>query len=181
MKKFVLSIAILALMASPVLAQTDAFGVYQDQTGLNCNITMTFPALNEVWIVHKTSAGATGSQFKVTAPTSGTLTAAGGGVANANFLVIGEPYTDLSLAYTECLTGTFPVWKLSFFASAAVPDCQYISIIPAPDKVGVLSVDCTFAELPSYGGQGIISATAACNCDVATQESTWGKVKSLYR
>lgn len=181
MKKFVLTIALVALLASPSYAQLDAFGLYADNQGLNCNITIPVFAPSTIYVVHKSPNGATGSQFKVVAPTSATFLSTGGGVGNAAFLVIGDPYTDLSLAYTSCVSGDFLVWNLSFFATAAVPDCSYISIVPAPGKPYAITVNCNFAELEAYPGQGIISPTGACSCNVGAEASTWGKVKSLYR
>jgi hypothetical protein len=180
MKKFVLTIAVLTLMSSPVLAQTESVGVFADTQALSCELTVPPLTLTDVYVIHR-SAGASGSQFKVELPAG--VTAAGGGVGNPSFLVIGDPYVDLALAYTLCLSGEIVVWRVTLFAGAAVPNCSYVSVVPAPTATGnvVISVDCNYAELPAYGGQGIISATASCSCNVATQESTWGKVKSLYR
>jgi hypothetical protein len=48
-------------------------------------------------------------------------------------------------------------------------------------------VDCAFAEFPATAGQGVtINPDGSCPCGqlnqpLATEPSTWGQVKSLYR
>ncbi len=181
MKKFVLTVAMVALFASPSFAQTGAMGLFADNQGLSCNITVPLFAPFNVYVVHKSPGGATGAQWVMNAPTGPTFFFNGGSVANANILSIGAPDSDLSLAYGGCISGDFHTYTLAFFATAAVPNCSYMSLVAAPNKVGVISVDCIFAEIPVIPGQGILNADGTCDCNVATQESTWGKVKSLYR
>lgn len=181
MKKFVLTVVVLALFASPSFAQTGAPGLFADNQGLACNITVPVLAPLTVYVVHKSPTGATGSVWRLIAPTSGSFFYQGGSVANANILSIGDPIAGLSLAYGGCVTGDFHIYTLNFFATAAVPACSYMTLAEDPSQVAPLSVDCIFAEIPVVPGQGILNADGSCDCDVATESTTWGKVKSLYR
>jgi hypothetical protein len=180
MKKFVLTVAVVALFASPSFAQTGAMGLFADNQGLSCNITVPAAGPLSVYVVHKSPGGATGAQWTLNAPTSATFFYTGGAVANPNILSIGDQ-TDLSLAYGGCISGDFHTYTLNFFSTAVMPSCSYMSLVPAPNKPGVISVDCIFAEIPVIPGKGILNADGTCDCNVATEESTWGKVKALYR
>jgi hypothetical protein len=104
-----------------------------------------------------------------------------GSTVAPGYLSIGDPVSGLSLAYTACVTGDFLTVTLNVFALSTPPNCTYLSIVPSTNKPGVISVDCNFAEIPVVPGKGIVNADGTCNCDVSTEESTWGKVKNLYR
>jgi hypothetical protein len=179
MKKFVLTVALLALGASPAFAQTGAMGLFADNQGLSCNITMAASGPASIYVVHKSPGGATGAEWTLgTVPSS--LFYAGADVA-PGYLSIGNPTAGLSLAYTACVSGDFLTVTLNFFATGVTPNCTYMSILPSAGKPGVISVDCNFAEIPVVPGKGILNADGTCDCDVSTEESTWGKVKNLYR
>jgi len=178
MKK-VLMFALAIMMIAPA-AMADHFGVYSDMAGTNCEVAPTAIAPITVYVVHKTT-GTTGSQFLVVNTTDWTWSAS---VLNG-YLAIGDAFTDLSLAYGGCLAGPdLAVVSLSGF-SFPVPGktCGTLEIQPAPNKVGIISVDCTFAELVATGGKMTFYNDGTCPCESpnATEESTWGKVKSLYR
>lgn len=185
MKKFVLTVAILALCASPVFAQTGSPGFYADAPGTSCNITVPTLTPFNVYVVHKSTGGATGSQwlFNPSGVDPG-LTAIGSGSAGpAAPLVIGSPETGISFAYGGCVTGDLHIWTFNFFSAAGVPACTYLELLhdPAALTPGVLSIDCTFAEITVDPGEGIMNANGTCDCVVSAKRSTWGKVKSLYR
>jgi hypothetical protein len=183
MKKFVLTVLALALAASPAFAQTGSMGVYADNTGSACNITVPVGVPFSIYIVHKSPGGATGSQFKFVAASIDPSIANFGGSAAPGLLVIGDPSTGVSIAYGGCLTGDIHLWSFTMFSAAGAPNCIYAEIIPDPAALtpGVLSVNCVFAEIPVDPGEGILNPNAGCDCNVANQESTWGKVKALYR
>jgi hypothetical protein len=181
MRKFVLTVALLALCASPSFA--DNIGLFADMAANQCNITVPLGSVFSVYVVHTSTDGATASEFKVTNPTSATLISTGNDLGNSLFIAIGDPYNGVSVAYTICATGTFVVYNMKFLATAAQPDCVYMSIVPDPGEAnGIVKIaDCGFIELEATSGQAILNPTASCDCDVPTQETTWGKVKSLYR
>ncbi|HEX5133568.1 MAG TPA: hypothetical protein VFX92_13915 [Candidatus Krumholzibacteria bacterium] len=186
MKKFVLTVAILAVSAAPAFAQIGAPAVYADAAGNDCNITpgaqfTTFSA----YIVHKSVTGATGSSFKLTTP-SGNGFIYQASVPAAGLLTIGAIETGISVAYGGCITGDLLVFTINYFATAApgaVPPCQYVVLEADPSALQgtPLVVDCDYLEYSVVPGKGIIASDASCTCNIPVQESTWGKVKSLYR
>jgi hypothetical protein len=185
MKKFVLTVLVLTLSASPALAQVGAVGFFADPQGNECNITVPILTAFAVYVVHKSPTGATGSQWRMVAPTSPSFFFNGGGPGTAgNILAIGEPVNGIALAYGACLVGNSHIYTLNFFAVSAVPDCSPMTIAASLQGGGVtevLSVDCALLEYAVVPGEARLNANASCDCDVPTQESTWGKVKSLYR
>ena len=181
MKKTLILALTLTLLATAALA--DEISVWADTNGNTCTLNFVGPDLYNAYVVHKTVAGTTGSQFKVNNNTGWAFAAQ---VMNG-FLAIGDAYTDLSLAYGGCLAGPSIVVVQLTAAIFAAPasDCGIIEIVGAPGKTTILSVNCNFAEVPALTGVFYLGASASsdCYCGVpfATEQSTWGKVKSLYR
>jgi hypothetical protein len=68
-----------------------------------------------------------------------------------------------------------------FNSSGAVAACSYVSVVNADNFVNPIATDCLFGEYPIKTGQAIVNPDGSCQCNVATQPSTWGRVKSLYR
>jgi hypothetical protein len=176
-KVLMLSLAIL-MVASYAMA--DDIGVYTDQAGTDCDFVATGIGPLTVYVVHHT-AGATGSQFKVVNTSSWSFSAS----VLGGFLSIGDAFSDLSLAYGGCNAGpAIAVVALNGFTFPfpGAP-CGQITVQAAPNKVGVIGVDCIFAELPASAGKIVFDPNATCPCvePNATEQSTWGNIKSLYR
>jgi hypothetical protein len=182
--KRVLLIALALVMISGA-AMADHIGIYNDQVASGCTLVAPGGFVPySIFVVHRFTVGATGSQFAVNDVST---QAATGFAALGGFLVIGN-LADLSLAYGACLTGPdIPAVQLNYFAVGNPSPCGLVEIIPAPSGGGNIKyTDCNFAEIPATGGQFWFNSGTSCNdCDepptVATEESTWGKVKSLYR
>lgn len=182
MKK-VLMLALAITMISSV-AMADEISVFADTQGNACTFNFVGPNLYNAYVVHKTVAGATGSQFKVVNNTGVTFSAS----VMGGFLAIGDAFTNLSLAYGGCLAGpNIAVVQLTgaIFAAPAT-NCGLIDVVAAPGTVGILNIDCTFAEIPANTGPFALgnAASSDCTCGIVivpTEQSTWGKVKSLYR
>lgn len=182
MKKFVLTIAVLALFASPALAQTGSMGFASDAVGSSCNITVPTGVPFTIYVVHKSTDGATGSQWRFDPATAhANLIATGNSAGPASLLTIGSPAAGISIAYGGCVSGDLHIWTFNYFTVVGVPNCTYLFITADPIPNKVISVDCNFAEIEVDPGEGIMNPDGTCDCVVGTQQSTWGKVKSLYR
>jgi len=181
MKKVLLIALAITMVASVSMA--DEISVFADNQGTSCNfVGPAGPSPVTFYVVHKTVNGATGSQFKIVNSTAWTLSPS----VLGGFLSIGDAYTNLSLAYGGCLAGpNIAVVQLAGFAFPAPGDpCMQVSVVAAPNTVGILTIDCTFAEIPALTGGFTINGdalTCPCGPPNATEQSTWGKVKSLYR
>jgi hypothetical protein len=168
MKK-VLLLMVAVLMVSSV-AMADHIGVYSDASGSSCLVGSGFQS--NVTVIHRSLLGATGSRFKITLPAGSAFFA-----FNTSYVPVGNMQTDLSLGYGDCLTGSFVIGTIVANLTSGT-----ISVLPADTFVSIIYTDCTFAELPATGGNAYVApATGNCNEPLATEQSTWGQVKALYR
>lgn len=169
MKKVLLLTAAALMIAS--VAMADNVGVYSDGTGSSCIVAPGFQSTTAV--VHKYSQGTTLSRWKATAPAGSSVFSF---TPTLGFNAIGTWNTDISVAYGQCMAGSFAVGTF-----AAIWNPGVIDLGPADLQTSVLSVDCLFAEGPATGSDAYVGGTPPGACDVATEQSTWGGVKALYR
>jgi hypothetical protein len=183
MKRFALLMVCLLALAAPAFGQIEGkvgdISAYADDQGSNCNITAPGGGgLVTVFVVHKFSdgGGATGARFKGVAP---------GGLSfvafNTPFVPIGNFSQDLSLGYGLCITETTSLGSALYVNATAPAACSLLTIAAADNFANPIATDCLFGEYTVKTGSAIMNPTGACQCNIATQPSTWGRVKSLYR
>lgn len=174
MKK-VLLLMVAVLMISSV-AMADHIGLYNDQAGTTCLIAPGGHfAGTDCYVLHKFTAGATGSRWKLNLP-------AGSGAfaftALNGYSTLGTVTSDISVGYGGCQTGTLVL---------GVVICNLVagtgSIGAADLQTAVLYTDCGFAQANGTGGTFTVGASgpAPCGEPLAAQPTTWGSVKALYR
>lgn len=72
---------------------------------------------------------------------------------------------------------------MNFLASGqSEPCCEYV-ILPNTQNGELGIFDCGFDYVPGLESGAIVNANQSCRCPrpVAAEQSTWGRVKSLYR
>jgi hypothetical protein len=179
MKRLALTLVFLLTVAFAANAFATAVGdisAYADDQGNSCNIAA--PAgLVTVYIVHKFSDGgsATGCRFKVATPAGMTFLA-----FNNAFTPIGNITTDISLGYGVCITTTTNLGSI-LYNSAGPAACTLVSVTAADNFANPIATDCSFGEYTVKTGSGILNPDGTCQCNIATQPTTWGSVKALYR
>jgi hypothetical protein len=167
MKK-VLLVMVGVLMISSV-AMADHFGVYTDNTGSSCLLAPGFTS--GATVIEKFSAGSTGSRFKVSLP-AGTQFFS----FSTGFTPVGDIRTDLAVGYGVCIPGDIVIGTL-----VAILTPGTIQVLPSDGGfANIIYTDCGFAEKPATGGTAHVGEAGGCN-EVATEPSTWGQVKALYR
>jgi hypothetical protein len=182
MKKFVLTAMLLTIIATPALAQLEDLGLFADNAGLSCEILDTVAGIKRVYVVHVNSLGATGSEFLVdtSASTMSLIVAS----APAGFLTIGSSDTGISIAYQECKIGTFLVLTMTFDNFGDSAACSRLRMLEDPTAVPPARIyaDCSSQPHNFPGGQAIVNPNpGSCPCSVATETTTWGNIKALYR
>ena len=169
MKRLLLLISCLLVISSASWA--DHFGVYSDGTGTSCalgNIAGQFSPTATV--IHRFTAGATGSRFKVTFPPG---TAFFG--FNTPYVPVGALNSDLSLGYGQCLSGMIVLGTINAVYGAGTGTVEKADLQPI-----ILFTDCVFAELPATGGNFYVGGSDYCG-STPVEPSTWGSVQALYR
>jgi hypothetical protein len=179
MKKVVFLTVALVFAASMAFAQAGSVGIFGDPGGTDCNLLDTVAGLTPYYVVH-VNAVATASQFW--APQPACLTATYLSDTGVFAVTIGNSQTGVAVGYGSCQAGNIHVLTINYFTSGTTPPCCYYPILPDPViESGEIEVtDCNYVLLYASGGIGIINADGSCQCDVPTEDSTWGKVKSLY-
>jgi hypothetical protein len=161
------------LMISAVSANAiEHIGIYADANGTSCILASGFNP--NVYVVEKTTTGSTGSRFYVDPGAGNSIF----GFTTA-FVPVGNINSDLSLAYGGCNTGTF---ALGTILMSLTPGAGPLRVLPAIGFATIIYTDCSFGEYPATGGKAYVTpGTGSCEEPLATQPSTWGQVKALYR
>jgi hypothetical protein len=163
-----------------------SIGVFSDPGGTNCDIYDFAPGLITVYVVHVNSTGATAAQFRVDNVSWGAGTLTFLGEISAYPTVIGNSQSGISIGYGACIVSPNLLLTINYFGSGLTPPCSYIKVVPDPQAIppgNVLVVDCGIpaAKWTATGGAMVVNPLESCLCDIPVQETTWGRVKSLYQ
>jgi hypothetical protein len=95
-------------------------------------------------------------------------------------LVVGTGLDGVAISYEYCLSGDIYLGSLNFFGNTA-PDCSLVAIVPDPISTTgrVEAIDCAENKIYPIGYAATVNPDGVC--PVPVQETTWGKVKSLYQ
>ena len=168
MKQMLLLVTAMLLVAGVAVA--DHIGIYSDATGTNCVLAPGFST--SATVVHKFSAGATGSRFDLEFP-AGTSFFSFGSAFPCISVPVWNP-DGISIGYCECLAGSIVIGTITAILAPGT-----IRVVPATGFATVMAADCGFVEHPATGGVAYVGTPGPCM--VPTDQTTWGKVKSLYR
>ena len=185
MKKSLLLALIVLCSASLVHAQlAGSVGVFADAAGLSCEF-VDVGGTAFIYVIHQWTDGATASEFKIDVPGCMIHLADSSpfGLKNGDF------DNGTSISYQECLSHPIYLGYMIFTTTGTCPPCTYMSVVenpisvPAPSPGEVYVADCTPGDpqlLIGTGGELVINPTANCECDVPTEDTTWGQVKALF-
>jgi hypothetical protein len=170
MKK-VLLLMVAVLMVSSV-AMADHIGIYADNTGASCSLNVAGFSTTPT-VIHKFSTGATASRWYIDS-------SLGGGASilafTTSYTTVGDIHNDLSVGYGNCFTGSIVLGTLVMTGGAP----GQLDVKTAIGQTNIIYTDCSFGEHQATGGTAYINSTGNCH-EVATENSTWGQVKALYR
>ena len=178
-----LCIVLCACMAN-AQPNVGSIDVFSDPGYADCNFTDTAGGLITVYIlVTRATDGTSGAQWKLDIPSAWTWL----GQSSPWLTVIGQVHIGISISYSGCQTGTFLILTTNFIGNGLSPPCSFISIVPDPTSpTGLIEVvDCQVPFLQKWMfpilGQGVVNSDGTCSCAIPVQETTWGRVKSLYQ
>ena len=180
MKRVLLICLCITACASMAYGQAGSIGVFSNQDGTNCNI-VDAPGYVYVYILHLNTTGALASEFKLIRPAGWTYQF---GSRDLDFLQIGFPdgADGVAYSYITCQLGSFWLETLIYMADGSSPTCSNtVYITNVPSKTDIEVIDCADVRHNVAGGAAIVNGDGSCPCDVPVEETTWGKVKSLYQ
>ena len=160
------------LMGSAALA--DHIGIYRDAGGESCRLDPGYST--NATIIHKYSLGATGSIFRVDfsqAPGSTFI------AFHSPFVPLGVLTTGIMIGYGgQCATGNIVVGTIEAILGPGI-----LSVAPYTEFPNIEYSACEAINYPATGGTAIVGFEGPDDCSdpTAAEQSTWGRVKSLYR
>jgi len=168
------------LCASPLAAQGGRISLYGDPAGSDCGVYPNVDELVDVYVFHVNTLGATGSQFSAPNPTCAQWT------YFQDYpvfdITLGNSQSGVAIAYGTCRTGTFLLMRILYYAHGQSDPCCYYPALPDPREPGdILATDCQFEVHPMSGSSVVINPNVTCDCTVPVEDTSWGRIKSLYR
>lgn len=166
-------------------AQEGGFiGLYADAAATSCNLVPG--GFLQVHVIHMRHTGMTASQFAAPAP----------GCMNAVYLgdqgmwptQIGNSQDGVSLGYGACLTAPTYLMVINYSVEGDVDPCCLYPVLPDPHAPSgeIVGVDCSNNLTGIGGGTAVVNANPGCSCSdggdpVPVVETTWGRIKTMYR
>jgi len=171
------------LVAGSGFAQPGMIALYSDLAFTDCFLVDGAPGLVSVFAVHNFTDGATASQFAIAENHAMSYLA----YASAHQVNVGnDPRVGVAVTYDAgCSVGPILLGTISYFANGLSPLCSDIAVVPDPVAASgqIEGVDCFFNSTFPFSERLLINGDGTCFCGPlpATEESTWGGVKALYR
>jgi hypothetical protein len=156
-----------------------SIGIYMDFTGTECNLSDATAGMTTYRVVHVTDFGMTACAYWAPKPSCFTATYLSD--TNVFPVTIGNSQDGVSIGYGSCRPGPIHVQSIVYFTQGTTPQCCLYPILGIPTSGKVEAVDCANHLITAYGVTSVINPNGACTCgSVRVEESTWGRVKSLY-
>jgi hypothetical protein len=187
----IILLAAFAGLSGPVAAEEYTIGFFTDEFASSCEITnVTAEVIRIHMLVYGDAETANTTVFYAPTPACWNATWLGDEI-NDEYLFLGSTHHSewgVAITFTGCRTLPVRLGSMSFWAEGSTQCCTY-KAYPAPiGASGVIEVlRCEFPhEIVAAGHESvIINPNESCTCTpstvVATEETTWGQVKALYR
>jgi hypothetical protein len=171
-------VSLTLLAAGPVSA--DHIGIYSDVNGTYCHLVIQPAQPVSVYVVHIYTLGAKGSRFKVVDMT-GMLQL--GWVVLGGGINLGNPYQGIEIGYGDCAYGHATPLRLDYFTMPFPTEpCATLRVDPYPGDASPMALNCAEEFKPASAGLFAFGESYCSGCSAnPTSETTWGRVKALYR
>jgi len=180
----VLGAWLLCLVPFTAFAGVGYLAIHGDAQGLSCDIANppNPGALVTVYVFHQFGVpgeSAAESRFRIAQPPEWTFITF---TNTPGYVPIGSALTDVRVGYGECVNTPIIIGTVLCFANQAAPPCSQFQILAPVGLPSVVGYDCSFVEYSTVGLGAVVNPQASCCCQcLATESSTWGSVKALYR
>lgn len=170
--------AVLVLASAPAIA--DHIGIYDDTLGGPCFGPPPPLGPFTMYILHESSAGTLGGRWNVT--------------INSNLLVLSSqcaggvsipiiPTDGMIASYGGCTVSPITACQLMFFSlGTPFEGCNHLVVKPFLGDTEVQVLDCADQSHSATAGYFSFNLSGACDtCVLATEDTTWGSIKAMYR
>jgi len=166
-------------------------GLYADVAGTECALTEVLYVTNTIYVVFN-GGSAKSAELRVVNNWPSPLL---GPIDWAPNPFLGDPYTGIYVSFGGCKSGPYLLGTLSFIPISATPKCAATLEVVASSSdpyATVEVVDCDDQVQAAVGrilyinGGWYIADDGSKSCDcfsdpIATEPTTWGRIKSLYQ
>lgn len=170
-------------------AEEYTLGFFTDENASACEI---FNVTGEVITVHMLLYGDLPTANTVTfyAPTPACWDAIWlGDEINNDYLSLGSTHSTehgMSITFRGCRDLPLRLGSMSFWAAGSSACCTYEAYpLPSGHDSYIAVVTCMSTVIPASYESVVINPDASCSCTpsavVATEKTTWGRVKALYQ
>ena len=172
--------AVLVFAATPVSA--DHIGIYDDTSGGPCFGPPPPPySYVTMYVLHEQSAGSLGGRWSVVL--NGIYLIAFGYQCAGGVWVSADPF-NMVASYGSCQSSPITACQIEYLLVSDTPieGCNHVRVTPYLGDNEVQVLDC--AQQFQNATAGHFSFDRGGNCDtcvLATEATTWGSVKALYR
>jgi hypothetical protein len=172
------------LCAGAASGQIDVIGLYADaDVYVACAFLETSTVLDTVFVVHKPSLGATSSRWMVESNGGFGCSYVAETVRMPSWT--GNSQTGILLQYGGCLTSdNVLLVMMYYFCQGTSSTCSYLEVVadPASGSRQIEAVDCTFKTRRVDGRKLYANPGPGCDpCWNPTENTSWGKIKTLYQ
>jgi hypothetical protein len=182
-RQVVLGALLLCLVPFTALAGAGYLAIHGDEQGTSCDIANPAPgALVTVYVFHEfgiPGESAAESRFRIEVPSGWSFITF---TATAGYTPVGDARSDLSVGYPACVSAPVKIGSVLYISTPGAPPCTQLRMEPPDRFPSILAFDCSFVEYSTVGQGVVINPQGSCCCQcLATEPSTWGRVKGLYR
>jgi hypothetical protein len=191
------NVAALGCAVTCVFSQSNVIEVSGDEFGGVCYLgNDSGPGLRTVYVRQSPNFGATASRFRLALSPGATMTYIS---EVPSFSSLGNTQDGITLCYGSCVDDFgFLLVAVTFQSFANDQNCSQVMILPHPSSESIEVINCLGQPEIAYGKNLFILAPGGiCGCPVAhlvpgtpqvfgcapvpVEETTWGRVKALYR
>jgi hypothetical protein len=147
--------------------------LFSDEALTNTMLTDTSPRIVDVYVAHLETPGTTGCLFRIAASPGFTGVWLGD---SSPWYTAGNSQAGITVVYEKCLAGNAVMLKVTYQLFGTSANCSSLRTTNHPITIpGQVYCDRCFSEY------SLPESSLLINCTVATESTTWGRVKALYR
>jgi hypothetical protein len=163
--------------------------LYSDASLSQCTLSDAGPGTADIYVVHRIAGsdaaayGVVGIMFSL-APSAGFNGTWLEDIVPAGMLGNGISPSGIAVGYISCRSVDTVVLNARYQIYGTSSTCSNLEAAPHPNNCCIITSTCTFQDfLEVDGGRLVINADQSCLCDatVATESTTWGRIKAMYR
>jgi|SRR5688572_2537217 hypothetical protein len=180
------SLIVVLMVALPGVSSAQKVGLYTDLSMSACEL-VDVPGFLQIHVFY-TGPNTIGVRFAAPIPECWTGAVFVGNSLPPGRVKVGTTQTDFAVVLYPTLCATPPIWfgDINVVSTGtSQPCCEMVTRATLEPPYYLRYLDCNMQELEglSSGQKLVVNPGDSCHCQIplATESTTWGRVKSLYR